>query len=156
MLRGGRVLGQNARPGVTRGTAGPARTLTPDPAPAAMRRLPLLAALLVLAGCSGATFEDVLNTPDPLDWTYFEGTSSEVVLALQEIYALSNARVESVVADDALGGTVVTISSRRGSAVPAQILVQPTAAEGYQSRAQVHPAGRPLSRDLEIAISGRV
>ncbi len=122
-----------------------------------MRSLALaLAALVSLAGCSGSTFDEVLNQPDALDWTYFEGTSEDVIVAIQEAYALSNQRVESVEANEDLGGTIVTVTSRTGSADLSQILVQSTSVEAYRSRAQVYPDRDPLPRSLEIAISGRI
>ncbi len=114
-----------------------------------------LFALVVLAGC-GSTFDEVLNRPDSLDWTYFEGTPDEVVVAIQEAYAFSSLRVESVEADDGLGGTVVTLTPRTGSTNMSQILVQATTVEGFQSRAQLYPSRNPLPRALEMEISGRV
>lgn len=118
-------------------------------------RLPLFvfAVATVLAGCAGATFED--TTPQVRDWSYFDVAPSEVVGAIREAYALSDYRVASVETDEALGGTIVTITARRGSAGTSQVLVQPTSEEGYQSRAQTRPGRRSLPRALEVAISGR-
>ena len=117
--------------------------------------LPLLAGVL-LAGCAGATFDDVYNTPDSLDWTYFSGSKADVVQAIQETYARSGIRVESIGEDADLGGTLVSLAERSGSGDIAYILVQSTTVEGYRARAQIYPGRRPLPRDLEIEISGRM
>ncbi len=48
---------------------------------------------------------------------------------------------------------MLTLASRRGGAGLAQILVQPTTVEGFESRAQLYPVGRPLPRDLEDGVT---
>lgn len=151
------VPGQNVVPRVTRGTDsdGFPYTVTHSPSTPMRSVLCAFAALVVLAGCSG-TFDEVFNRPDSLDWTYFEGTPQEVVVAIQEAYAFSSLRVESVETDEDLGGTIVTLTPRTGSADMSQILVQATTVEGFKSRAQFWPSRDPLPRALEIEISGRV
>ena len=114
----------------------------------------LTLALLALAGCSGATFDDVYGVPEPNDWSYFTGSLSDVTSAMQETLEANDVRVEGVRDED--GGTILTIT--RGGAGPemSEIRVEPTTAEGYGARAQIFPVRTPLPRWLEIGVSGRL
>lgn len=108
--------------------------------------------LLALGAC--ATFEEAYGRPDPLDWTYFEGEPGAVVEALGDAFLTTGIRVESVRSE--AGGTIMTLSSRAGTADFTEVLVQPSTEEGFASRAQVYPVGRPLPRWLEMEVSGRI
>lgn len=120
-----------------------------------MRRfaLPFVVAV-ALAGCSGATFDDVYGLPDATDWSYFQGSFYDVTNAVEETLAANDLRVEGVRSED--GGTVLTVT--RGGMSPAinEIRIEPTEAEGYGARAQLYPDRAPLPRWLEIGVSGRL
>lgn len=116
-----------------------------------MRAL-LLAPLLALVACApGATIDGAYGRPDATTWTYFEGSARDVVDAISRYYTFQDVRTESVRSEG--GGLVLTLASRRGGAGLAQILVQPTTVEGFESRAQLYPVGRPLPRDLEDGVT---
>lgn len=117
------------------------------------RPLALLAALALLAGCSGATYDEAYGRPDARRWTYFEASPGSVISSIEAFYATSDVRLES--SEESDGGVVLTLASRYGGAATQQILVQATAVEGFTSRAQLFPRRRPLPRDLEQYVSGR-
>lgn len=119
-----------------------------------MRALFALGLVVALAGCSGASIEEAYGRPDPYDWTYFHGEAGDVVVALEETFALSGVRVESIQRE--ADGLVLTMSSRLGSANFVQVRVQETDVEDYTSRAQIYPTQAPLPRWLEMEVSGRI
>ena len=121
-----------------------------------MRRLlaPLVvvaAGLAALAGCSGATFDDVYGVPEPLDWTYFQGSTDDVTSALEETLQTNGLGVEGVRNED--GRTVLTVVHGGGSARVHEIRVEPTTAKGYGARAQVLPGRDLLPRWIEFGVS---
>ncbi len=118
-----------------------------------IRPLALLAALTVLAGCSGATYDEAYGRPDATRWTYFESSPASVVSSIEAYYATSDVRLEST--DESDGGVILTLASRYGGATTQQILVQATSVESFASRAQLFPRRRPLPRDMEQYVSGR-
>lgn len=109
---------------------------------------------IALAGCAGATLDDVYGVPDATDWTYFQGSFYDVSAAIEETLLANDVRVEGVRSED--GGTILTIT--QGGASPAinEIRIEPTEVEGYGARAQVYPDRDPLPRWLEIGVSGRL
>lgn len=117
-------------------------------------RIPLIVALLALTFGGCASIEEAYGRPDPFEWTYFRGDPRAVVGAIDEALNLSNIRVESVRSE--AGGTLLTLSTRAGSADFEQILVQSTDAEDFASRAQIYPQRDPLPRWLEMEVSGRM
>ena len=122
-----------------------------------MRTLPLSLALLFtlgLGGCSNASVAEAYGQPDPFEWTYFRGSPRDVVAAINVAFDQSGVRVESI--RDEAGGTILTLSSRFGTAEFDQILVQSTDVEDYTARAQVYPQRDPLPRWLEAEVSGRI
>lgn len=119
-----------------------------------MRAFSVLAALLLLGGCTNATIADAVGRPDPFDWTYFEGDAETVVEALIESFQLSGTRVESVRTEGE--AAILVLGARGGSASFAEIRVEPTATDGYSARAQTYPDQNPLPRWLEIEVSGRI
>ncbi len=117
--------------------------------------LPLLAvALIGLAGCTNASLAEAYGRPDPFEWTYFRGSSSDVVMALRVSLSQASIAVESV--RDNEDGTVLTVSSRFDQSQSDQILVQSTAVEGFRSRAQLYPGRDPLPRWLETEVAARL
>ena len=116
--------------------------------------LSLAAAVLIslsLAGCArGVTLAEAYGEPDPFNWSYFEASPAAVIQATNQALSFSNIRIESV--QDVEGGAVMTLSGRYGSAAFTEILVQPTAEEGYGARAQIYRRDAPLPDDLEVAI----
>jgi hypothetical protein len=120
-------------------------------------RLPalLFVAALGLAACApGVTIDEAYGRPDATTWSYFEGSPSAVVNAIGQHLSNERIRIESMV--DEAGGVVLTLSAYSGSMDTARILVQPTAEEGFRSRAQAYPSGRALPRGLERAIESRL
>ena len=119
-----------------------------------MRVLFSALALLAVAGCSGATFDDVYDRPDALDWTYFEASSYDVTEALEEALETNDIRVEGKRVED--GGTILTLT--RGGASPqiSEIRIEAVQVEDYRARAQVYPDRDPLPRWIEIEVSGRL
>lgn len=120
-----------------------------------MRTLALTAiALFTAAGCTNASIAEAYGRPDPFEWTYFEGSTSDVVDALVETFAQSGVRVESVRNED--DGMILTLSSRLGSADYTEIYVEATDVESFTARAQIYPDRDPLPRWLEAQVSARM
>ena len=117
-------------------------------------RIVSLLGLLVLAGCTGATYDEAYGRPDATEWTYFDGSADEVVEAIQAAYVGTDLVAEGVGSE--AEGMVVTFSARSGSSDLVQYLVQGTEEGGFESRAQTYPFARPLPRWLEISVSGRL
>lgn len=120
-----------------------------------LHRLPLLAALVMLAGCSagGATYDEAYGRPDATRWTYFEAPADRIVAGIEAFYDGSEIVLERTEQEE--GGVVLSLASRRGGARVEQILVQRTTVDGFASRAQLFPRRRPLPRDMEQFLSGR-
>lgn len=139
---------------MTGGTTGASVALTSHVTAVSMRTALALGLLVALAGCSGASIEEAYGRPDPFDWTYFYGEADDVVGALEDTFAMSGVRIESVYEE--AGGVVLTLGARAGSGDFTQVLVQETDVEDFTARAQIYPVGAPLPRWLEMEVSGRL
>lgn|GEM_PF-6468440 len=120
-----------------------------------MRRLSLLALLAVaglLAGCAGATYDEAYGRPDATRWTYFEAAPSRVAESVEAWFSLNGWYLES--SEREADGVVLTFSPREGGAGIQSVRVERSADERFGARAQTFPRGRPLSRDLELYVSG--
>lgn len=113
-------------------------------------RLAALAALLSLAACSGVSYDQAYGRPDATRWTYFEATAERVQPAIESYFLTTDWRLEQTSRED--DGVVMTFGDRDGGATTIQILVERSPVEGFASRAQLYPRGRPLPRDLELYV----
>jgi len=105
-----------------------------------------------LTGCArGVTIDDAYGRPDATRWTYFEVSAQTAIDAISEYYSGRGIATES--ARDEAGGVVLTLADRNGGVDTGQILIQSTAVEGFQSRAQLYPDRRPLPRDVETYVT---
>ncbi len=116
-----------------------------------MRLLPV-AALLFVAGCAGATFDEVEGVPDSLDWSYFTATPSVVADATRDVLVRDGYTVDAIGGEPG-GGFVIRVTSSPPGASFQEILIQPANVRDYRARAQTVPSGTRLPRELEIAIS---
>lgn len=108
--------------------------------------------LAALSGCHrGLTIDQAYGRPDATEWTYFNVPAQRTLDAVRRFYSGQGVSTES--ARDEAGGVVLTLAVRQGSGDTGQILVQSTRVEGFQSRAQVYPSGRPVPEDLETYIT---
>ncbi len=116
-----------------------------------MRAL-LVFALLVAAGCApGVTYDEAYGRPDSQDWTYFRGSTGDVVEAMTRVLAFSTTSIESV--GEVPGGTVVTLSGRYGGGEMEEIYIESTSKDGFASRAQLYGRQTPLPIRFERDIS---
>ena len=123
----------------------------------AARPLALLLAFAALpaGGCArGVTIDQAFGRPDATTWTYFEGSPSAVVEALSRHYEMLGVRTESVREEG--GGVVVVLTPREGAATNVEVLVQATTEGRFGARAQIYPDQRPLPRDAEAGVTGRL
>ncbi len=116
----------------------------------------LLTALLVasagLAGCArGVTYDEAYGRPDATEWTYFNVPPSRVADAISQFYSDRGLATEQT--RDEAGGTVLTFASRRSGGETAEVLVQATTVEGFETRAQLYPGRRPLPRNVEAFVT---
>ena len=122
-----------------------------------MRRLPLVALLAatgLVAGCSGATYDEAFGRPDATRWTYFEASPASVAASVEAWYSLNGWYLES--SEREAAGVVLTFSPREGGAGIQSVRVERSADERFGARAQVSPTRRPLPRELETYVaSGR-
>ena len=121
-----------------------------------MRRLSLVALLAVAgltAGCAGATYDQAYGRPDATRWTYFEAAPASVAESVEAWFSLNNWYLETT--DREENGVVLTFSPREGGTGVQSIRVEGSADERFGARAQVSPTRRPLTRELELYVSGR-
>ena len=116
----------------------------------------LLIALLVasagLAGCArGVTYDEAYGRPDATEWTYFNVPARQVADAISRYYSDRGVATEQT--RDEAGGVVLTFADRRAGGETAEILVQATTVEGFESRAQLYPGRRPIGRDVEAFVT---
>ncbi len=114
----------------------------------------LLAALGAagLTGCArGVTIDDAYGRPDATRWTYFGVPAQTAIDAISQYYSSLGIATES--ARNEAGGVILTLANRSGGVDTGQILIQSTAVEGFQSRAQVYPSRRPLPRNVEAYVT---
>ncbi|GAB5537617.1 MAG: hypothetical protein Rubg2KO_38660 [Rubricoccaceae bacterium] len=115
-------------------------------------RVLLILALLVAAGCApGVTYDEAYGRPDSQDWTYFRGSTTEVVQAIEDVLAFTTTSVESV--GKVPGGTVVTLSERYGGGDVEEIYIEDTTKDGFGARAQLYGRQTPLPLRFEQDIS---
>jgi hypothetical protein len=115
-------------------------------------RVLLVLTLLVAAGCApGVTYDEAYGRPDSQDWTYFRGSTGDVVEAIGRVLAFSGTSIESV--GQVPGGTVVTLGARYGSGDMEEIYIESTTREGFGSRAQLYGRQTPLPIRFERDIS---
>lgn len=122
---------------------------------------PLALALLVAAlglaglgssGCArGVSYDDAYGRPDARRWTYFNVPAQKTIDAISRYYSSIGIATES--ARDESDGVVLTLANRNGGVDTGQILIQATAVEGFQSRAQIYPSRRPIPRDAETYVT---
>lgn len=121
-----------------------------------MRRLPLIALLAVaglVAGCSGATYDQAYGRPDATRWTYFEASPASVSESVEAWFSLNGWYLETSEPEE--NGVMLTFSPREGGAGIQSVRVERSADARFGARAQTIPRQRPLSRDLEMFISRR-
>lgn len=112
-----------------------------------MRTL-LVLVLLVAAGCApGVTYDEAYGRPDSQDWTYFRGSTAEVVEAMERVLAFSTTTIESV--GRVPGGTVVTLTERYGGGAMEEIYIEATDKDGFGARAQLYGRQTPLPIQFE-------
>ena len=116
----------------------------------------LLTALLVatagLAGCArGVTYDEAYGRPDATEWTYFNVPAAATVEAISQYYRDRGVATEQT--RDEAGGVVMTLSNQRTGGQSAEILVQATTVEGFESRAQLYPSRRPIPLDVETYVT---
>lgn len=117
----------------------------------------LLTALLVasagLAGCArGVTYDEAFGRPDATEWTYFNIPASDAAERISQFYRDRGVATEQT--REEAGGLILTFSNRRVGGESADILVQATTIDGFESRAQLYPGRRPISRDVEAYVTG--
>lgn len=115
-------------------------------------RVLLVLALALAAGCApGVTYDEAYGRPDSQDWTYFRGSTDEVVAAIERVLAFTTTTVESV--GKVPGGTVVTLGGRGGGADMEEIYIEDTTKDGFGARAQLYGRQTPLPLRFEQDIS---
>lgn len=118
-------------------------------------RFLLAATLLLAAGCTGATFDEVEGVPDSLDWSYFTGTPSVVADATRDVLVRDGFTVDAIGGEPG-GRFVIRVTSSPPGASFQEILIEPANVRQFRARAQTVPNGSRLPRDLEIAISAEL
>ena len=104
------------------------------------------------AGCArGVTYDEAYGRPDSRDWSYFRGSTTQVVEAIGRVLAFSDVSVESVGTVE--GGTVVTLGGRFGGMDMEEIYIEATSEEGFGSRAQLYGRQTPLPIRFERDIA---
>lgn len=122
-----------------------------------MRRLPIAVLLVVaglVAGCSGATYDEAFGRPDATRWTYFAASPASVAQSVEAWFSLNGWYLETTEREE--NGVMLTFSPREGGAGIQSVRVERSADERFGARAQTIPRQRPLPRDLELYVeSGR-